>query len=87
MGAKGCRTAGIGCLECKPPLIDKVVEEISGIRSARRNSKRIPNWCATSSPKAPRRPATPRAQTLDEVRRAMHLRPDYGRAEHDETQT
>ena len=30
--ANGCRTAGIGCLECKKPLIDKVVEEIGGIR-------------------------------------------------------
>ena len=30
--ASGCRSAGIGCLECKQPLIDKVVEEISGMR-------------------------------------------------------
>jgi tryptophanyl-tRNA synthetase len=28
---KNCRTAGIGCLECKAPLIEKVVEEISAI--------------------------------------------------------
>ena len=30
--AEGCRSAGIGCLECKQPVIDKVVEEISGMR-------------------------------------------------------
>src|SRR5690349_23478918 len=29
---EGCRSAGIGCLECKQPLIDKIVEEISGMR-------------------------------------------------------
>ena len=32
---RGCRTAGIGCLECKAPLIEKVVEEIAGISKAR----------------------------------------------------
>ena len=37
----GCRSAGIGCLDCKQPLIDKIVEEVSahapprpGIRGA-----------------------------------------------------
>src|ERR1700727_3392556 len=30
--AEGCRTASIGCLECKQPVIDKIVEEISGMR-------------------------------------------------------
>jgi tryptophanyl-tRNA synthetase len=29
---QGCRSAGIGCLECKAPLIEKVVEEITGMR-------------------------------------------------------
>jgi len=58
--ANGCRTAGIGCLECKKPLIDKVVEEIGGIRSVRRSSRRTPSSCATSSPKAARKRATPR---------------------------
>jgi tryptophanyl-tRNA synthetase len=31
--AAGCRTAGIGCLECKKPLIESVVAEIEGIRA------------------------------------------------------
>ena len=30
--AEGCRTAGIGCIECKKPLIDAVVTEIRGFR-------------------------------------------------------
>ena len=31
--AAGCRSAGIGCLECKKPLIDKVVADASAMRS------------------------------------------------------
>jgi tryptophanyl-tRNA synthetase len=29
---QGCRTAGIGCLECKQPVIDKVLEELEPMR-------------------------------------------------------
>lgn len=29
---EGCRTAGIGCLECKTPIIDKVKKEVTPIR-------------------------------------------------------
>src|SRR5204863_3729406 len=28
---QGCRTAGIGCLDCKAPLIEKIVAEVSAI--------------------------------------------------------
>ena len=30
--SEGCRTAGIGCIECKKPLIDAVVTEVRGFR-------------------------------------------------------
>jgi len=30
--ASGCRNAGIGCLECKQPVIDAVLEELRPIR-------------------------------------------------------
>ena len=29
---KGCTTAGIGCLECKQPVIDRVLAELAPIR-------------------------------------------------------
>ena len=32
LGAKGCRTAGIGCLECKQPVIDGVLKEQAPMR-------------------------------------------------------
>jgi tryptophanyl-tRNA synthetase len=29
---KGCRSAGIGCLECKQPVVDAVLAELAPIR-------------------------------------------------------
>ena len=29
---KGCTTAGIGCLECKQPVIDAIIAELEPIR-------------------------------------------------------
>src|SRR6187401_2572298 len=74
--ANGCRTAGIGCLECKKPLIEKVVEEISGIRRRaaefEENPELVRNIVAEGGEKA--RDAA--RATLDDVRRAMNLRVD-----------
>ena len=74
LGARGCRTAGIGCLDCKKPLIDKVVEEISGIRKRAQefedNPELVRNIVAEGAEKA--REAA--RATLDDVRRAMNLR-------------
>ncbi len=30
--SEGCRTAGIGCLDCKAPVIERIVEEVKGMR-------------------------------------------------------
>jgi tryptophanyl-tRNA synthetase len=73
---EGCRSAGIGCLECKQPVIDKIVEEINGMRRRAQefedNPETVRNIVAEGADKA--RAAA--RETLDEVRRAMHLRPD-----------
>ena len=74
--ANGCRTAGIGCLECKKPLIEKVVEEIAGFRKRavefEENPELVRNIAAEGAEKA--REAA--RATLDDVRRAMNLRVD-----------
>ncbi len=74
--ASGCRSASIGCLECKQPLIDKVVEEVTVLRRRGQefadNPDQLRNVLAEGAEKA--RDAA--RQTLDEVRRAMHLRAD-----------
>ena len=73
---QGCRTAGIGCLDCKQPVIAKVVEEITTMRKRAQefeeNPELVRGIVAEGSDKA--REAA--RQTLDEVRRAMHLRAD-----------
>jgi tryptophanyl-tRNA synthetase len=73
--AQGCRTAGIGCLDCKKPLIERIVEEIGGMRKRAQefqdNPELVANLLAEGSEKA--REAA--HATLAEVRRAMHLRP------------
>src|ERR1700739_1588697 len=73
---QGCRTAGIVCLECKQPLIEKIVEEINTMRRRAQeyedNPELVRNIVAEGADKA--REAA--RQTLDDVRRAMHLRPD-----------
>jgi tryptophanyl-tRNA synthetase len=71
--SQGCRSAGIGCLECKKPLIDKIVEEISGIRKRAQefedNPELVRGIIAEGSEKA--REAA--RQTLEVVRQAMGL--------------
>ena len=72
----GCRSAAIGCLECKKPLIDKVVEEVTTMRRRGQefedNPDQVRNILAAGAEKA--REAA--RQTMDDVRRAMHLRSD-----------
>jgi len=70
----GCTSAGIGCLECKKPVIDRIVAEIGAMRERARafqdNPELIRNLVTEGAEKA--REAA--RSTLDEVRRAMHLR-------------
>jgi tryptophanyl-tRNA synthetase len=72
--ANGCRTAGIGCLDCKKPLIEKVVEDATAFRKRaqeyQENPELVRNILAEGAEKA--RDAA--RETLDDVRRAMHLR-------------
>jgi tryptophanyl-tRNA synthetase len=72
----GCRSASIGCLECKKPLIDRLVEDTTAMRKRaqefQENPELVRNILAEGAEKA--REAA--RETLDEVRRAMHLRGD-----------
>jgi tryptophanyl-tRNA synthetase len=73
---EGCRTAGIGCLECKQPLIDKVVEEISGMRKRAQDFEDNPELVRGIVAEGADKAREAARQTLDSVRRAMHLRAD-----------
>ena len=41
---QGCRSAGIGCLECKQPVIDRCWQSRSRCGSARSSISKIPRW-------------------------------------------
>ena len=71
-----CRSAGIGCLECKQPLIDKVVEEISGMRKRAQEFEDNPELVRGIVAEGADKAREAARQTLTEVRRAMHLRVD-----------
>jgi tryptophanyl-tRNA synthetase len=59
----GCRTAGIGCLECKQPVIDAINAELKPIRERAAQYEEDPDAGAQHHPgrceKAPTSPTTP----------------------------
>jgi tryptophanyl-tRNA synthetase len=71
--AEGCRSAGIGCLDCKKPLIDAVVAEITAIRARaaeyEENHDLVRGIITQGCDKA----RDVARQTLEEVRAAMGL--------------
>ena len=70
---EGCRTASIGCLECKAPLIDAVEAEIKPIRIRAReledNLDEVMNILAEGCERA----RDEASETLKDVREAMGL--------------
>jgi tryptophanyl-tRNA synthetase len=70
---KGCRSAGIGCLECKKPLIDKVVEEVSAIRKRAQEYEDNPDLVRGIIDEGCEKAREVARQTLNDVREAMSL--------------
>lgn len=69
----GCRTAGIGCLECKKPLIDKVVEEITAIRKRAQEFEDNPDLVRGIIDEGCEKAREAARQTLNDVRQVMGL--------------
>jgi tryptophanyl-tRNA synthetase len=67
----GCRTAGIGCLECKAPLIEKVVAEISGIAKRAQEFEENPDLVRGIIAEGCERARAAARDTLDAVRQAL----------------
>jgi tryptophanyl-tRNA synthetase len=74
--SEGCRSASIGCLECKKPLIDKVVEEITGMRKRAQEYEENPELVRNILTEGCEKARDAARDTLEEVRRAMNLRSD-----------
>ena len=70
---QGCRSAGIGCLECKQPVLDAILKELAPVRERIREYENDPetvrgiisDGCEAARDEA--------RETLEEVRRAMGL--------------
>ena len=70
---QGCRSAGIGCLECKKPLIDTVVAEVSAIRDRARGYEENPDLVKGIIADGCAKAREVAGQTLDDVKQAMGL--------------
>ena len=71
--AAGCRSAGIGCLDCKKPLIETVVAEIEGIRARAKEYEDNPDVVRAIIAAGCEKARDSARDTMHEVRTAMGL--------------
>lgn len=69
----GCRNAGIGCLDCKGPVIDAVLAEQSPIRERAMEYVDNPNLVRTIIAEGCEEARDVAKETLEEVRQAMNI--------------
>ncbi|MBY0438871.1 MAG: tryptophan--tRNA ligase [Burkholderiales bacterium] len=72
---EGCRTAGIGCLECKQPVIDRVLEEQAPMRERARPYQEDPSLLRSIVADGCEKARALASETMRDVREAMGL--DY----------
>jgi tryptophanyl-tRNA synthetase len=70
---KGCRTAGIGCLECKQPLIDAIQKEVDEIRERAKEYEENPQLVKHIVAQGCESAREVASQTLEEVKEVMGL--------------
>ena len=71
--AQGCRTAGIGCLECKNVVIDKLCETLAPIQEKRREFDKDPQKIWDILQEGKRKAQNTAQITMEEVRKAIGL--------------
>jgi len=70
---QGCTTAGIGCLDCKRPVIEQVQAELKPIRERIRELEEDPDAVRTMLTEGIEAARAAARETMDEVRRVMGL--------------
>jgi tryptophanyl-tRNA synthetase len=70
---EGCTTAGIGCLECKQPVIDAVLKELEPVRERAEEFAADPKLVRNIINEGCEAARDVARETLDEVRQAMGL--------------
>ena len=73
--ANGCRTAGIGCLDCKEVLLKHMIPPLDKIRERRQAFAEKPERIKEILYEGSRRARGVAEKTMAEVRDAVHLRP------------
>ncbi|MBI2155524.1 MAG: tryptophan--tRNA ligase [Candidatus Rokubacteria bacterium] len=73
--AEGCRTAGIGCLDCKDVLLRHLGPRLDGIRERRQKYAEKPDRIVELLHEGSRRAQRVARATMDEVRAAVRLTP------------
>ena len=71
----GCRTAGIGCVDCKQPLIDAILKEQKEIAQRADEYSQDPTLVKNIIADGCERARDTAEETMDEVRHAMSI--DY----------
>jgi tryptophanyl-tRNA synthetase len=74
--AQGCRTAGIGCLECKAKLADHMLEKLAEIHARRPALAARPDTVWDVLVEGSKRARAVAEATMEEVRSAMKIRYD-----------
>jgi tryptophanyl-tRNA synthetase len=73
--ATGCRTAGIGCLDCKAVLLEHMIPPLAKIREGRERFAANPRQIVEILYEGSRRARTFAQRTMDEVRSVINLEP------------
>lgn len=79
--AEGCRTAGIGCIDCKRRLSDNVIEELRPIRERAAELKEHPEFVMEALAAGAERCRAIAKETMAEVHKRMGLSPTHSPAE------
>ena len=72
--SEGCKTASIGCLECKQPVIDAVLKELKPIQERARSFEAQPELVRNIIEEGNEEARDVAQETMEEVRHAMSLR-------------
>ncbi|MHB8419104.1 MAG: tryptophan--tRNA ligase [Myxococcales bacterium] len=74
----GCRSAGIGCVDCKKWLLEGLLPAQAKLRESRLRVLQEPERIDAAVTAGTARAREVAGETLEAVRRAMHLSPTYG---------
>lgn len=71
--AEGCRSAGIGCLDCKKPVIDAINADLAGVRERAQQFEQDPDLVQSILLEGAEKARDVARETLDDVRSAIGI--------------